>query len=173
MKRHQKELVVELLKDGLSKSESSFLVGYRGLSVAQMQNLRRGLKDKGASLQVAKWRLMKLAADGTQSGEILQPFFRDQIAIVFASKETPAVAKVLSTFSKENEALLLVAGSLENALLDADAIKRLVLLPSKEVLLGQVCGTLKVPITRFVNVMNVLVLRLLWTLKAVADKKQG
>lgn len=173
MKRHQKELVVESLKSGLSKSESSFLVGYKGLSVAQMQNLRRGLLDQGASLQVAKWRLMKLAADGTQSGDVLQPFFRDQVAIVFASKETPAVAKVLSQFAKKNEALSLVAGSLENSLLDADAIKRLALLPSKEVLLGQVCGTLQAPISGFVNVLNVLVLRLLWTLKAIEKKKQG
>ncbi len=102
----------------------------------------------------------------------VRPFFKDQIGLVFAKNESPAVAKVLYEFSKKNDALKLIIGRMDSHILDAQTVGRIASLPSREVLLGQVCGTLKAPIQGLASVLNTLVLKLLWTLKEVEKTKQ-
>ncbi len=171
MNRQQKALVVEGLKKDFSDSQATFLVGFKGLTVKQMQSLRKELRQKGGTLKIAKARLMLRATEGEAGIEQLIPFLKGQIGLVFASNESPAIAKVLHDFSKGNEALELVAGYLDSQLLDQETIVHLASLPSKEVLLAQVCGTLKAPAIGLAAVLNVLVLRFLWTLKQVGEKK--
>jgi large subunit ribosomal protein L10 len=173
MNRQQKELVVKSLQDEFAQSNASFLVGVQGLSVSQMEGLRTALRSKGGRLKVAKARLMKRAIKEADGTAVLEPFLKHQIGVVFAQDQVPAVAKALSDFSKLNEALVLIAGSLENNLLGAQEIIRIASLPSREQLLAQVCGTLKSPIAGFANVLNVLILRLLWTLKQIEEKKKS
>ena len=156
MNRQQKELVVESLKDNFAQKGSSFLVGYKGLSVAQMQKLRKNLRQEGASLQVAKWRLMKKAAFGLESNQALMPFFKNQIAVVFTAQDTGATARILSDFAKNNKELSLVACMMENTFLDSATVVRLASLPSREVLLARLCGALNAPIANFVYVLDVL-----------------
>ena len=172
MNRQQKETVVRALRESLKASKASFLVDYKGLTVVQMQQLRGQLRDKGGRLQVAKARLMKRAAGDLDGVEILLPFFKEQVGLVFAMQESPAIAKVLHEFSKEHKALELVAGCLEAQLLDVQAIVRMASLPSKEVLLGQVCCMLNAPISGLVRLLNMLILRLLLVLKAIEAQKR-
>ncbi len=171
MNRQQKLEVIESLKDGFSKSNASFIVDFQGLTVAQLQKLRGNLRKNGSKLKVAKARLMRRAAQGVRGAETLEPYLKNQIGIIFTTGETPAVAKVLKDFAQENQALKLVAGYLEAEFLDSDSVVRIASLPSREVLLAQVCGTIKAPMSGCVNVLNVLVVRLLWTLKQVGEKK--
>lgn len=171
MNRTEKEAVIQLLHDSLLKNQSSFLVNYQGLSVNQMQSLRAGLREKGANLRVAKARLMKRAVDGVEGADQLMPFLKDQIAMVF-SQEAPSAAKVLYDFSKKNENLELVVGLFESNLYDAQALGRIASLPPREILLAQVCGTLKAPITKTVGLLNMLIVRLLLVLKQIEEKKQ-
>lgn len=171
MNRQQKSEIVELLKNNFSKS-ASFLVDFRGLTVGQMQVLRKELRGKGGTLKVAKARLMKRAIEGMEEAEEFSPLLRGQVGIVFAEQEPSAVAKVLALFSKKNEALTLIAGCLESQVLGKDAVVRIAELPSKEVLLAQVCGAVQAPISGLASVLNILILRLLWSLKQVAEKKQ-
>jgi large subunit ribosomal protein L10 len=172
MNRQQKAEVIDFLKDNFSKSHASFIVGFQGLTVSQLRTLRGKLRKNGGKLKVAKARLMKIAAEGMEGADTLLPYCKNQIGVVFTTDQAPAIAKVLSDFSKENEALKLVAGYLDTSFLDSASIGRIASLPSREVLLAQVCGTIKAPTTNFVNVLNVLMLRLLWTLKQVGEKKQ-
>ena len=172
MNREQKVVEVQALKDDFSASKASFLIGYKGLTVNQMQRLRRELKEKGGKLRVAKARLMRRAVENMEDRERLAPFFKDQIGLVFASDEVPSVAKVLYQFSKDNEALQLVIGVFEDHMLDSAGISRIATLPSRDVLLAQLCGTLKAPTTGLANVLNMLILRLLWTLNQIGEKKQ-
>ncbi len=171
MNRQQKELAVQLLREGFSQSQASFLVLYRGLTVSQMQSLRKELGVHGGRLKVAKARLMKRATEGVEGMGDFVPFFKDQIGVVFASDEPPAVAKVLYEFSKQHEALQLVIGRLDSQMLDKKAIVRIASLPSKDVLLAQACGAIKAPIVNFANVLNIQLLRLLLVLKQIAQKK--
>lgn len=171
MNRQQKELVIKNLQESFTNSQASFVVGYQGMTVQQMQSLRNQLREKGGKMQVAKARLMKRAVEGLEDAEQVRAFFKDQIALVFAENESPAIAKVLHNFSKENEALKLIVGRMDSQLLDAQAVTRIASLPSREVLLAQVCGTLNAPIQGLASVLNTLVLKLLWTLKEVEKKK--
>lgn len=172
MNLKQKKDLVDSLKKAFKEHEALFLVGYKGLTVADMQQLRSGLRKKGATLKVTKARLMKKAAEGVSEGEVLLPLFKDQIALVFASQESPGVAKVLRDFAKEHEALHILAGSYEQELLDESTINRFALLPSKEVLLAQVCSSVQAPLVGFTVLLKLMVLKLLWILKAIELQKK-
>lgn len=171
MNRQQKEVLVELLHSDFAKSNAAFLVGFQGMSVAQMQTLRSKLRDKGGRFKVAKVRLVKRAIEGVKEAGLLIPFLKDQLGVVFASDEPTAIAKVLYDFSKANEQLTLVSGCFESSLLDKEAIARIALLPSREVLLAQVCGAIKAPASNVVAVLNMHLLRLVLVLKQVGEKK--
>jgi large subunit ribosomal protein L10 len=156
MNRHEKESSIASLKEQFSKSQATFLVSYQGLTVMQLQKLRRALRAQGGEFQVAKTTLMKRAVQGMGCADTLTPYFKQQIGLVFVDKEMPAVAKVLKDFAQENEALGLVVGCADAALMTTDAIMRIASLPSRDVLLAQTCGTIKAPIVKLVCVLEAL-----------------
>lgn len=170
MNRQQKELVVLSLKKSFIASRASFLIGFRGLTVGQMQDLRRTLKKKGGELKVTKARLIKRAVEGNKT-EVLTPFCKDQIGVIFVSNEISEVAKVLYNFSKKQEALRLIVGFLDTQLLNTQEIIRIASLPSREILLAQVCGAIKAPVTNFIMVLRMPILKFLWLLKQLIEKK--
>jgi large subunit ribosomal protein L10 len=173
MNRQQKESVVELFHKDFLTNKGSFFVDYSGLTVAQMQQLRRQLRAKGGSLKVAKMRLVKKALADIESSDVLIPYCKNQLGVVFVhdASEVSGIAKALNDFSKKNEALGLIVGCLDAQLLDKGAISRIASLPSREVLLAQVCGTLNAPIASFVYVLNAMTTRLLITLKEIEKQK--
>ena len=171
MNRQEKELVVKTLRKYLTSSKTLFFIGYKGLSVGQMQTLRGQLREKGVQLKVAKARLVKRAIEEAEGINQLEPFCKDQIALVFTESEPSVVAKVLNDFSKKHEVLRLIVGYLDSQLFDEQAIKRIALLPSKKVLLAQLVGTMKAPLSSLVRDLNMLIIRLVWVLKQIAEKK--
>lgn len=172
MDRRQKKELVDSLKNCFRESTASFLINYKGLSVPQMQSLRSDLRKEEASLKVSKARLMKRALQDEQSGGMLMPLLKDQIALVFASKEAPAVAKILREFAKNHESLQILAALLENRLLDRDAVVRIASLPSRHELLAHLCGALNAPIVGMTMILKLMILRFVWTVKSIEAKKQ-
>lgn len=154
MNRQEKSQLVTELKDQFSQATGSILVGYKGLSVNQMQKLRRGVRQNGGQFKVTKARLMRLAAQDSVIAQPLIPYFKDQVGLVFMETQDPAIIKFLYTFSKENNALKFVAGSMESKLVDASTLVRLASLPSREILLSQLCGVLKAPIAKLAFVLQ-------------------
>ena len=171
MNRQEKETLVASLKQDFTDSQASFVVLCRGLSVPNVQGLRKDLRGKGSTLRVAKARLMKLAADGIDEVDGLAPYFKDQIGLVFASDETPAIAKVLCDFAKKNKSFSVVACSFESQVLDSDAVVRMASLPSREVLLAQVVGLLNMPITKLALDLKMIIKKLLVAIKEIENKK--
>src|SRR5579863_4960550 len=104
MNRQQKELVVEVFHKDFLASKGSFFVDYCGLTVAQMQQLRKELRQKGGTLKIAKMRLVKRALSGVDGADALGSYCKNQVGVVFAqdASEVSGVAKTLSDFSKEN-----------------------------------------------------------------------
>lgn len=172
MNREQKAIIIESLKNNFSNSTASFVVGYKGLTVKQLQSLRRELLKNKSTFKVAKGRLIKRAVDGLEGITDLTPYLKEQIGVVFVNNEPPVVAKVLHDFSKNHAALQLVAGYFDSRLMLRDSLERIATLPSRDVLLAQTCGTLKAPIVGLVVVLNMQVLRLLWLMKKIAEQKQ-
>ncbi|MGE0206263.1 MAG: 50S ribosomal protein L10 [Candidatus Babeliales bacterium] len=171
MNRQEKKQMIDTLKNDFEKSNASFLVGYKGLTVSQLADLRKKLRPEGASLHVAKVTLMRRAIADIPVSNELSSLLGGQIAVVFAQKEVPSVAKVLSDFTKETETFSLIGGYFESSVLSQDSIKQLASLPSREVLLAQVCGTLKAPISKFAQVLNTILVRPLVVLKEIEKKK--
>ena len=160
MKKQQKQAAIENLEARFSNSQAAFLVNYQGMSVAQLKTLRFALDDKGGSLKVAKNRLAKLALKDVSNCHGLDSLLVGQLAYVFSKGEITSVAKVLVDFAKKNDKLKVVAGCSESKIYDAKSVAVLASLPSREVLLSQLCGVLNAPVVLFAL-----------AIKAVAEKK--
>jgi large subunit ribosomal protein L10 len=170
-KQQKKEMVLSLARDFVG-TRASFLVQYTGLKVASMQQLRRSLRDNGGTLKVAKARLMLKAFQGTDNQSTgFQSFFKNQVALVFVKDNEIAVAKVLYDFSRNNKFLKLVAARIDNQLLRAQDVVDIALLPSREVLLARVVGSIQAPLQNFAGILQLLVLRLLMVLKKIEERE--
>jgi len=160
MNRQQKEQVINVLQNDFSAANGTFVVGVKGLTVKQLQELRKNLRAQGAKLKITKARLMRIASKDKEVVSELDKYFKDQVGVVFSSKESNGTAKVLYDFAKKNEALKLVAGCMDQQLFDAPTLKQVAQLPSREVLLAQLCAVLQAPATQLVIVLDMLAKKL-------------
>ena len=101
------------LRNDFKKSKASFVVYIQGMTVEAVQQLRRELHAKKGSIKVAKNTLLKKATSDLAGINELAPYFKDQIAVVFADEEAPAIAKILFTATKKQTHLKLKAGTLD------------------------------------------------------------
>lgn len=173
MNRQEKQHIIDSLKHDFQNAQASFIVNIQGLTVSALQQLRRQVYAKEGHVIVAKNTLLIKATDGMEGYDGLQPYFKDQIAIVFTNNQAPAVAKILAQATKEHEKLKLKAGTLDARVISFEQIEFLASLPSREVLLGRLAGTLQAPIVNYVRILNQLIIRLLWVLNEIEKKKQA
>lgn len=172
MNRQEKEQAIQLVKHDFETSQATFIVAMQGMTVENIQKLRKELKQQEGSIKVTKNTLLKIATKDMPGLEGLAPFFREQVALVFAHKEPVAVAKLIFTTAQANEKLKLVGGALKSKVIDKRQIEFLATLPAREVVLAQALGTMKAPITAYVSVLNQLILKFLWVLNALEKQKQ-
>jgi len=156
MKKQLKQAAIESLETKFSNSKAAFLVNFQGMTVAQLKTLRFELDDNGSSLKVAKNRLARLALKEVSSCKDLDSLLVGQLAYVFSQGEITSTAKVLVDFSKNNQELKVVAGCSESKLYDAKSVAVLASLPSRDVLLSQLCGTLSAPVVQFALAIKAL-----------------
>jgi|SaaInlLV_10m_DNA_2_1039722.scaffolds.fasta_scaffold00047_49 large subunit ribosomal protein L10 len=173
MNRQQKEEVVSSIRNLFSESEAAFLVNYRGLSVLQMQELRKQLRDSDGILRIAKARLMKIAVKDVGGVDAFKDNFCEQVGLVFAKKEVPSVAKQLVAFSKEHEAMSVVSGFFESNVITEQQINFLSSLPSREELLAILAGTLQAPVAGLARSLQMVIAKLLYALKQIVEKKES
>ncbi len=171
MNRQQKEIAISNCKQLFSESQAAFLVNYKGLSVALIQELRRKLREANGSLKVTKATLMRIAADDIDGIAEFKGQFKDQVGLVFAKGDVPSVAKSLFEFSKENSSLQILSGFFESKVLSSQEFEMLASLPSREVLLAQVAGTIKAPLTSLASVLNQVLVKPLYAIKQIAEKQ--
>lgn len=171
MNRQQKDAVVTDVRACMQSSEATFLVSYQGMTVASLQALRKGLRKDGGTFKVAKATLMRRASEDIEGSEAFSDLFKNQVGLVFADKEVSGIAKQLSTFAKENAALKLIAGFYQSRMLSAQDMAMLASLPSREVLLAQLCGTLQAPTATLTRMLHLLIARLVYVLKRIEEKQ--
>ena len=171
MNRQQKEAVVSEFRAIFEKAHAAFLVNYRGIVVADMQVLRRGLRHEDGVFKVTKVRLMKISASDIDGIGGFKNNFKNQVGLVFAFGEVSCVAKKLVDFSKEHKTFKIVSAFFEKSVISEEQIKALAALPSREVLLAQVVCGLKSPVAGFVAFLRMMLVRLIHTLQQIADKK--
>ena len=154
LNRNEKAAVVEGVSAQAARSQTLALAEYRGLTVAQLDTLRRQAREQGVYLHVLKNTLARRAVAGT-SFEVAGDHMVGPLIYGFSS-DAVAAAKVIADFAKGNDKLVVKAGVFAGKKLDAEGVKALAAIPSKEVLLSQLLGLMKSPITRVARVLAAL-----------------
>ncbi len=171
LKRTKKSEVVSELVQLLSSSKLTVVAFYRGLTVKQMQELRKQASDNGTTIKVVKNRLVKKALEQVDAlKETDTSLLRDQLIYAFNADDEVAPAQVFATFAKQAPQLQFVGAiNVDGTFLSADDVKALASLPSKDQLRGQLVGTLAAPLSGFVNVLAGNVRGILNVLNARAE----
>ena len=154
LNRSEKEAVVEEVTSLAAKAQTLVLAEYRGITVADMTRLRSDARSKGVNLSVLKNTLARRAVAGS-AFDIVADQMTGPLIYGF-SVDAVAAAKVVADFAKTNDKLVIRAGAYGGKALNVDAVKQLASIPTKEVLLGQLCGLLMSPISRTAVVLGAL-----------------
>lgn len=168
----EKQKVVEDIKKKFQGATGVILADYRGLTVSQVTKLRVELRQAGVEYKVLKNTMVRRAADevGIKG---LEEFLEGPTALAF-SVDPVAPAKILSEFSKKNKATLTIkAGVLEGRVIDAEKVKELANLPSREVLLSQVLAGMQGPLQGMVNVLQGPIRKFGYALEEVRKLKEA
>ena len=160
LNRNEKAAVVAEVSAQAAKSQTLAVAEYRGLTVEHLNKLRVDARAKGVYLHVLKNTLARRAVAGT-SFEVAAEAMVGPLIYGF-SEDPVAAAKVIADFAKGNDKLVVKAGAYAGKALDANGVKALAAIPSKEVLLAQLLGLMQSPISRFARAVA-----------AVSEKKGG
>ena len=148
-----KQPVVDEISAYLKDAKAAVLVDYRGLTVEQDTQLRKQLREAGVVYKVYKNTLVKRATEGTEF-EALAPHLEGPTAVAISTEDATAPARILFNFAKTAEALELKAGVVDGTYYDADGIKLIATIPSREELLSKFLGSIQSPVTNFARVIK-------------------
>ena len=146
--------VVDEISSKIKDAKAAVLVDYRGLTVEQDTQLRKQLREAGVSYKVYKNTMMRFAFKGTDY-EPLDPYLNGPSGCAIVGGDDPiAPARIMCDFAKKADKLEIKGGVVEGKLYDADGIKSLSTIPSREVLLSKLLGSLQAPVTNFARVIK-------------------
>ncbi|MGC3987965.1 MAG: 50S ribosomal protein L10 [Pseudorhodoferax sp.] len=154
LNRSEKEAVITEVTSLAANAQTLVMAEYRGITVADMTRLRSTARGAGVSLSVLKNTLARRAVAGS-AFEVASDQMTGPLIYGF-SVDAVAAAKVVSEFAKTNDKLVIRGGAFAGKALDVDGVKQLANIPSKEVLLAQLCGLLMSPISRTAVVLGAL-----------------
>ncbi|MBR1605640.1 MAG: 50S ribosomal protein L10 [Alphaproteobacteria bacterium] len=143
MNRNEKSDLLNELNGLFSEAEIVVVSHYKGLTVAEVSELRDKIRKAGAGFRVTKNRITRLALKGTKF-EAITDLFKGPTAIAFANDPVSA-CKACVEFAKENEKLIVVGGAMGTGVLSVDEIKRLATIPSMDELRAKIIGLLQAP----------------------------
>jgi large subunit ribosomal protein L10 len=169
--RAAKSELVGALGEVFKTTKVVVVAHYSGLTVAQMQNLRRQMKHAGASVRVAKNRLAKIALEGSDVASI-GPLLKGPTLIAF-SGDPVAAPKVAVDFAKTNERFVILGGAMGKTALDSNAVKALAALPSLDELRAKIVGLIQAPATKIAQVINAPGAQLAQVMQAYASKSDA
>ncbi|MCR4756648.1 large subunit ribosomal protein L10 [Butyrivibrio sp. INlla18] len=148
-----KKPVVDEISEKIKDAQAVVLVDHRGLTVAQDTELRKKLRAEGVTYKVYKNTMMNFAFKGTDF-EQLKDLLNGPSAMAVSTTDPAAPARVLYEFAKTAKALEIKGGVIEGKYYDADAMTEIATIPSKEVLLSKLLGSMQSPITNFARVIK-------------------
>lgn len=152
MDRAEKKQLVASLHDVFKGTSVVVVAHYSGLTVAQMQKLRREMQAAGAKVQVAKNRLARIALDGTNVASI-GALLKGPTLIAYSS-DPVAAPKVAVAFARDNDKLVLLGGAMGATALNVDGVKALATLPSLDELRAKLAGLVQAPATKLAQLAN-------------------
>ncbi len=152
--REQKQEIIKDLEDKLKKIKSLVFVDYYGLKVKEINELRRLLREKSCQYLVAKKNLLRLALKKTELKDIDLNKIEGGIGLVFSFEKEIEPAKSAVNFAKDHKQLKVQGGIFEQKFIEAEMVKNLAALPTKQELMAQIVGTIKGPLSNLVYVLK-------------------
>ena len=156
-----KEAKVVEIKEKLEKAQAIVLASYQGLTVEEDTQLRKNLREAGVEYRVYKNTLVKIAAKEVGI-EGIDEYLEGPVSIAFGYEDATAPARILNDFAKDHKKLDLKAGVVEGKVFNEAEVKQLATIPSKEVLIAKLLGSIKAPLSN-----------LAYLLSAIKDKKEA
>ena len=170
--RPEKVAMIAELKETMKNAKGAVLTDYRGINVAQDTKLRRKMREAGVKYSVIKNNMASIAAK--EAGiEGLDAYLKGPLALVSSDKDPVVAAKLISEFIRENRIMEIKGGLVEGSVIDADGVKALANLPSREILLARLLGSMQSPITGFVTVLQGNIRNLVYALDQVRQQKES
>ena len=174
LSRTAKKSQVAKLSDSFSRSKASFLVNCIGLNVEKMTELRKNLKQSQGDIQVIRNTLSLLAMEGQSDLKAAyEPLLGGPNAFILAFENVAKVAKIIDSFSEENEIFKIKKAVMDGAVLSGSEVKALAKLPSMEVLKSQFLGVLSAPLTKFLSTIKEVPQGFVRVLSADREKRES
>jgi large subunit ribosomal protein L10 len=170
MNRDQKAALVEELVAQLQSADAIFAVDYRGISVSQAADLRARLREADTVFRVVKNSLTERASDAAGAAE-LKPLLQGPTALAFVTGDAAVAAKALNDAARTFGTLEFKGGLMDGAAIDADTVRTIARLPAREVLHGQLVGTIAAPLSGLVRTLNALIAGLAIQLGQIAEQR--
>jgi large subunit ribosomal protein L10 len=161
--------MVAMLHDVFKDTGVVVVAHYAGMTVAQMTDFRRRVKEAGGSVKVAKNRLAMLAAKNTDAEPIIS-LFKGPTCVAY-SKDPIAAARIAVRYSRENDKLVILGGTMGSTVLDATGVKALADLPSLDELRAKLLGLIMAPAEKLVRTLNEPAAGLVRVMQARVDKE--
>jgi len=156
-----KQAIIDEVTDKLNNAASVVVAEYRGLTVAEVTELRRALKAENVEMKVYKNKLVKRATAASDNTG-LDEYLTGPNALVFGHEDAVAPARVLADFAKKHDNLVLKAGIIEGNLVNVDELKAISKLPDRKGMYAMLLGCLQAPMAKFAR-----------TVKALSEKKEA
>ncbi len=167
-----KKLVVQEIKEKLQNAQSVVLYDYRGLTVAEVTELRNLCRAQGVEYAVLKNTMINLAANELNIAGLAE-YLKGPTAVAFGTNDAVAPAKILTEYVKKVKKTSIKGGVVDGQVIDAVGVSALAELPPKEVLIAKMMGSLNAPITGFVGVLSATLRSLVYAIDAVRKQKGG
>ncbi len=168
MERTEKKAFVTTLHDVLEQTSVVVVAHYSGLTVAQMQALRKQMREAGATVQVTKNRLTKIALEGTELASVAR-LLKGPTLLAY-SQDPVAAPKAAVAFAKDHDKLVILGGAMGKTALDPDAVKSLATLPSLDEMRAKLIGLIQAPATKLAQLTTAPAAKLARVVKAYAEK---
>lgn len=174
--REEKAKTIKIYSDGIKNSKAIYIVEPNKLTANQSTSIKKALYDLGSKFNVIKNTLFIKALEENNFSEIPEEIKSGQKAVIFSNEQVSESAKVIKLFmeARENkEVLKIISGYLDQKLISSDQIREIAELPSKDVMIARVLGTMKAPLNGIVNVLGGNISNLINVINAVKDKKEN
>ena len=151
MNKQQKQTYIKEMTDQFESSEAVLVTHYQGLTVKQLDELRKRMREHGIIFKITKNRITKLAIEKSKCKDLLN-LFTGPTAVAF-SKDAITSAKILTKFSKDNENLKILGGIMGNDILDVEGVKNVATLPTLDEARAKIVGILSSPAQKLASIL--------------------
>ena len=170
MSTPEKEAAVQEVTEILEKATSVFVTDYKGLDVEQISDFRNKCRESSVHYLVVKNTLARIAAEKSGWGEMVE-YLKGPSAVAYSYDDPSAPARVIKEFTKKNDKPEIKVSLFEGVFYGPEKVDMIASLPSKEVLLSQVCGAFNAPIQGFASSLQAVLSQFVRTLDAVREQK--